>query len=90
MTRRAVVVVAAVVALALPSGVALGAGPPASPHASCVATITSYEAAQLPPGAVGKEVSGLATSAPGIVGGIVSELAKAHAGSIDACLEAEG
>jgi hypothetical protein len=88
--RHAAVVVAAVAALTVPSGSALGAGPPASPKASCVATITSYEASQLPPGSVGEEVSGLATSAPSLVGGIVSDLAKAHAGSIDACSEAEG
>jgi nitrate/nitrite transporter NarK len=84
------VFVAAVAALAVPSGAALGAGSPASPTASCVATITSYEASQLEAGAVGEEVSGLATSAAGLVGGIVSGLGKAHAGSIDACFEAEG
>jgi len=80
---------AAVAALAVQSGAALGAGPPASPQASCVATITSYEASQLQPGSVGKEVSGLATSAPGLGREIVSGLAKAHAGSIEACFEAE-
>jgi hypothetical protein len=88
--RRVAVVALTVAALAVPSGAALGAGPPASPNASCVATITSYEASQLQPGSVGEEVSGLATSAPSLVGGIVSDLAKAHAGSIDACFEAEG
>lgn len=80
---------AVVAALAVPSGAALGAGPPASPQASCVATITSYEASQLPPGSVGEEVSGLATLAPGVVGGLVSELAKVHSGSVEACLMAE-
>ena len=87
--RRAAVLIALLGALAVPSGVALAAGSPASPHASCVATITSYEASQLLPGSVGKEVSGLATSAPGL-GGFVSGLANAHAGSIDACVEVEG
>jgi len=90
MKLRTALFVAAVAALTVPSGVALAGGPPASPQASCVATITSYEASQLQPGAVGKEVSGLATSEPGLVGGIVSDLAKAHAGSIEACFEAEG
>lgn len=90
MKRRAALIVATVAALTVPSGAALGAGPPASPNASCVATVTSYEASQLGPGAVGGEVSGLATSAPGVVGGLVKDLAKAHAGSIDACFAAEG
>ena len=80
----------AVAALAVQSGAALAAGPPASPQASCVATITSYEASQLQPGSVGKDVSGLATSAPGLGRDIVSELAKAHSGSVEACLAAEG
>jgi hypothetical protein len=84
------VVAAAVAALTVPSGAALSAGPPASPQASCVATITSYKASKLQPGAVGNEVSGLATSAPGLGRDIVSDLAKAHAGSIDTCSEAEG
>ena len=90
MKRRTALVVAAGAALAVPSGVALGAGPPASPHASCVATITSYEASQLQPGSVGKEVSGLATSGPGLGRAIVSDLAKTHSGSVEACLAAEG
>jgi hypothetical protein len=79
-----------VVALGLSSGAALAAGSPASPKASCVATITSYEASQLDPGSVGAEVSGLATTAPGLGSSLVSELAKEHAGSIEACVEAEG
>jgi hypothetical protein len=85
MKRRAALLVAAIVALGLPTGAAVGAGPPANPNASCVGTITSFEASQLPPGAVGKEVSGLATSAPGL-GGLVSDLAHAHGGSIEACV----
>jgi hypothetical protein len=70
----------------VPSGAALGAGSPAS----CVATITSYEASQLQPGSVGAEVSGLATSAPGLGRELVSNLAKVHAGSIAACVAQEG
>ena len=89
MRRRAVVLVAAVVALGSSSGAALAAGSPASANASCVATITSFEASQLQPGAVGDEVSGLATSAPGIVGGVVRDLAHAHGGTIETCAGAE-
>jgi hypothetical protein len=88
--RRAAVFAAAVVVLGSSGSAALAAGSPASPTASCVATITSYEASQLPPGAVGTEVSGLATSAPGFLGGLVSSLARVHDGSIEACFEAEG
>jgi hypothetical protein len=47
MSRLAAALTAAVAVLAVQSGAALGAGPPASPQASCVATITSYEASQL-------------------------------------------
>ena len=82
MKRLAVTITAAVLALGAP--VAAGAGP-ANENASCVATLTSFEASQLPAGAVGAEVSGLATSAPGFVGEFVSGLAKEHAGSIAAC-----
>jgi len=88
--RRAVLFVAAVGALGASSGVAVAARAPANPNASCVATITSYEASQLQPGAVGNEVSALTTVAPGFVGDLVSELARAHADSIEACFEAEG
>jgi hypothetical protein len=84
------VLAAVVAALTVPSGAALGAGPPGSPQASCVATITSYEASQLPPGTVGEEVFGLATSASGLGRDIVSDLAGAHAGAVEACLVAEG
>jgi hypothetical protein len=85
----AAVVAAAVAALAVPSGAALGTGSPASPQASCVATITSYEASQLQPGSVGAEVSGLATSARGLGRDLVSNLAKLHAGSFAGCVAEE-
>ncbi len=90
MKRHAALLVVAVVALGLSSGGALASGSPASPRASCVATITSYEASQLEPGSVGTEVSGLATSAPGLGTSLVSGLAKEHAGSIEDCFEVEG
>lgn len=89
MKRQAAVPIAALVALGVSGGTAVAAGSPASPKASCVATITSYEASQLQPGAVGTEVSGLATSAPGTVDSLVSDLAHAHAGSVEACIGAE-
>jgi len=73
--RQAVIGIScAVVAFAgVPAGAP--ASPPAGAPASCVGVITSYEASQLPPGSVGGEVSGLATSAPGLAGAIVSPLA---------------
>jgi hypothetical protein len=86
--RRAALFLAAVGALGASNGAALAAGSPASPKASCVGTITSFEASQFEAGAVGEEVSGLATSAAG-VGRLVSELAHADGGSIEACLAAE-
>jgi hypothetical protein len=89
MKRLLFVHVAAVSAL-VASGAALGQEPPANPRASCVATITSFEATQLPPGSVGAEVSTLATSlGPGTLGRLVSDLAKVHAGSIEPCFASE-
>jgi hypothetical protein len=88
--RHAALLAAALATLGLSSSGALAASSPASPNASCVATITSYEASQLEPGAVGKEVSGLTTLAPGFVGDLVSELARAHTGSIESCFAEEG
>jgi hypothetical protein len=82
---------AAMLGAFLATGGAALAGPqPASPQASCVAVITSYEASQLDPGSVGTEVSGFATSAPGLGSDVVNGLARQHDGSIDACREAEG
>jgi hypothetical protein len=70
------------------SSAAAAAEQPASPRASCVALITSFEATQLPPGSVGAEVSGLAQS-PGLGAALVSPLAGAHLGSTGACRQAE-
>ena len=84
MKRRVAAGAIALAAFALSGGAAVAAGS-ASPNASCVAAVTSYEATQLQPGSVGSEVSGLATSAPRAAGNIVSDLAKGH-GSIGACL----
>lgn len=87
MRRRAVVVGVALVAAVL---TASAQGAPPSANASCVATITSYEATRLPSGSVGAEVSGLATSGPGLGRTLVSGLAKEHAGSLAECAAAEG
>lgn len=89
MKLRTAAFIAAVVVLGASSGTAIAAGSPASPKASCVATITSYEATQLESGFVGTEVSGLATSAPGLGTALVSGLAKENAGSTEECFEAE-
>ena len=76
---------AVLLATALALGAGAGSASAASPHAGCVGLITSAEA-QSAPGAVGTEVSGLATSLPpGSLGAFVSGLAKQHAGSIQAC-----
>lgn len=60
----------------------------ASAAPSCVAVITTYEA-QLAPGFVGGEVSGLATSGPGLGSGLVSPLARQHLASFEDCRAAE-
>jgi hypothetical protein len=78
--RRAVVGVAiGAVAAAVLSGSAV-ASPPQS--ASCVATLTSYEATQLPAGSVGAENSSLA--GPGF-GQVASGLAQSHLGTLGDC-----
>ncbi len=79
--NRAAVALAAAIAFALAAGHA-SASPNSS--ASCVATISSFEA-HLAPGFVGNEVSGLAP-----VGEIASNLATAHLGTFEACRAAEG
>jgi hypothetical protein len=79
--KRLAATLATVVALA--TGTASATADP-SPSASCVATITSFEA-QLAPGVVGGEVSSLAP-----VGALASSLAQAHLGTLDACRAAEG
>ena len=79
--RRLAFALAAAVALGVTAG---GASADPSPHASCIATITSFEA-HLAPGFVGGEVSNLAP-----VGALASNLARAHLGTLDACRAAEG
>jgi hypothetical protein len=78
--KRAALVLAVAVALGVGAG---NASATPSPAASCVATITSFEA-QLAPGFVGGEVSSLAP-----VGALASNLAQAHLGTLDACRAAE-
>jgi hypothetical protein len=50
----------------------------ADTSASCVGVITSYEASQLPPGSVGREVSELAHGVPNLGLALVSPLAREH------------
>ena len=85
MRRMLVTVVAGAVMTA--GGGTASARQPASPRASCVAVITSYEGSQLPPASVGNEVSGLA--GPGFGSTLVGPLAREHLGSIQTCFEAE-
>jgi hypothetical protein len=87
--KRLTITAVTVAMLAASSGAA-SAEPPADPPPSCVALITSYEASQLAPGFVGHEVSGLATSGPGLGTALVSPLARKHLGSFESCREAEG
>ena len=88
MRRRTITVTTAIAMLAVFGGA--GSEQAASPQASCVGVITSYEGSQLPPASVGHEVSGLATSSPGLGAALVSPLAHRHLGSPGTCAQAEG
>jgi hypothetical protein len=88
--RRLPIAIITVIALLGASGGAVSGAQAASPRASCVALITRYEATQLPAGSVGIEVSGLASSSPGLGSALVSPLALNHLGSTESCSEAEG
>ena len=83
MTRLAVAAAVAALGLAASGGTAVAAP---SSAASCVGTITSFEASQLAPGSVGEEVSGLASARPGLGRDVVSPLAQTHAGTIPGCV----
>jgi hypothetical protein len=78
MQRTVITISCAAVAFGGLLGSAASASPPAGAPASCVGIITTAEAAQLPPGSIGQEVSGLATSAPGLGQALVSPLAHEH------------
>lgn len=86
--KRLLIPLLSVLILIGASSTGAAAQQPPSPTASCVALITSFEATQLAPGAVGQEVSGLA-STPGLGRRLVSPLARPHLGSIEACLTTE-
>ena len=88
MRRILITIASAAVMLMVPVGAA-SAEQPANARASCVALITSYEASQLAPGSVGGEVSGLATSGPGLGHFLVGQLAQQHLGSVALCRQAE-
>ena len=87
--KRTLIALGTITALLASSGGAM-AGQAASPASSCVAVITSYEATQLDAGFVGNEVSGFATSGPGLGAALVGPLAQNHLGSLAACREVEG
>jgi hypothetical protein len=57
-----------------------------SPNASCVGLLSDAEAHLFPHGFIGQEVSGAATSAPGVVGEFGKTVAKNHAGTIEGCI----
>ena len=87
MSRRASVVVAfTIAALAVPIGDAFAEPGVTSPNASCVAILSNAEAHLFPAGFVGQEVSGFATSAPGVVGEFSRSAAQNHAGSLGGCI----
>ena len=87
--RRTLITLASAAAMLVGLVGTASAEDPASAGASCVAIITSYEASQLASGSVGHEVSGLATSSPGLGQAPVSPLAHNHLGSIETCRQAE-
>ena len=62
------------------------AEPGTSPNASCVGILSNAETHLFPHGFVGQEVSGVATSAPGVVGDFSKVVAKNHAGSLEGCI----
>ena len=87
MRRRASVVVAfTIAALAVPIGDAFAEPGVTSPNASCVAILSNAGGAPLPGRVVGQEVSGFATSAPGVVGEFSRSAAQNHAGSLEGCI----
>ena len=75
--RRTTVTVACA-AVTLGGLLAAPASHAADAPASCVGVITSYEASQLAPGSVGREVSGLGHSVPSLGAAAVSPLAREH------------
>ncbi len=86
MRRDTFLVVVLVGALFAPIGGASAAQGVTNPNASCVGVLSDAEAHLFPHGFVGQEVSGAATSAPGVVGEFSSTVAKSHAGTIEGCI----
>ena len=87
--RRISFLVVVVGALVAPIGGASAAAQGVtSPNASCVGVLSDAEAHIFPHGFVGQEVSGAATSAPGVVGEFSATVAKNHAGTIEGCIVA--
>jgi hypothetical protein len=86
--RRVTFFVVLVGALFAPIGGVSAAPGVTSPNASCVGVLSDGEAHLFPHGFVGQEVSGFATSAPGVVGEFNQTVAKNHAGTIEGCIVA--
>jgi hypothetical protein len=84
--RRVTFLVVLVGALFAPIGGASAAQGVTNPNASCVGVLSDAEAHLFPHGFVGQEVSGAATSAPGVVGEFSATVAKNHAGTIEGCI----
>ncbi len=87
MRRIASLVVAfGLASLFMPIGAAFAESGGTSPNASCVGILSNAETHLFPHGFVGQEVSGVATSAPGVVGDFSRVVAKNHAGSLEGCI----
>src|SRR6266496_295204 len=82
----ALAVVFAVAPLLMPVSAAFAEPGGTSPNASCVGVLSNGETHLFPHGFVGQEVSGFATSAPGVVGEFNKLVAKNHAGSLEGCI----
>jgi hypothetical protein len=88
MRRRVASLAVAVAAVAAISPIAGAETTPGetSANASCVAILSDAEAQLFPAGFIGKEVSGFATSEPGVIGDFSMVTAKNHAGSLEGCI----
>lgn len=87
MMRRLLAGIVTVFA-ALASTAGAVAGSPASPQASCIGILVSFEA-HIEPGFVGGEVREVARQSRGAVGEFVRTVAHEHAGSVEACIPEE-
>jgi hypothetical protein len=75
-----------IASLLMPIGGAFAESGGTSPSASCVGILSNAETHLFPHGFVGQEVSGAATSAPGVVGDFSKVVAKNHGESLEGCI----